>query len=425
MTTAMTDEEHAELETLIQDGVTLAQYARTHGITPKALSKSHGRWRRNPERSGVGTVAPTVGTVVQTAPLDPRGKATDSDKSTRDLERSRAKASTERRRRWAAEDAAELADKRAGITDALHRGHPILPPIAPAGPKSRGRNRGLPVLVCSDWHTEEVVDPKTINYRNEYNPAIAERRIAYLFEGAAWMLEQWSGGWDIDEMVVGLLGDLISGYIHDELLEGNAMSPVEAVLFAQGLAERGLLYLLERCPQLKRITVPCCFGNHGRTTQRRRVATAAANSFEWLMYRSLEKRFADDERIDVRVANGAHLYSDLYGLKVRWTHGDDVRYYGGVGGLSIPLKKAHQAWASFEPVDLTILGHYHTYVDYGFAVANGSVIGFNPYALSIKGEWEPPRQAMFLVDEEWGKRLVTPIYCDPDRRGWRAKPSPS
>jgi hypothetical protein len=42
-------------------------------------------------------------------------------------------------------------------------------------------------------------------------------------------------GIKIDTLVFAILGDMISGYIHDELVESNHLSPTQAVLFAQNL----------------------------------------------------------------------------------------------------------------------------------------------------------------------------------------------
>ena len=47
-------------------------------------------------------------------------------------------------------------------------------------------------------------------------------------------------------------------------------------------------------------------------------------------------------------------------------------------------------------------------------VSNGSLIGYNEYALSIKAKYEPPQQAFFLIDAERGKRHSTPIWVDDE-----------
>lgn len=334
----------------------------------------------------------------------------------RELSKLRSQLREERRLRRLAEKEITVADRRAAMAlDLAAHGQTKLPPIVPKGRKLKSKNRGLPVLMCSDWHVEEVVDPKTVNNRNAFDPKIAERRIGYLSGGSAWLVNQWSKGWKIDECVVWFGGDMITGYIHEELIESNAMSPTEATLFAQEMMARHVEHLLAEC-KLKKIHIYCSYGNHGRTTKQRRVQTGAQNSFEWMAYHSLAQRFAGESRVEFHIADGAHLYADLYGTSVRFHHGDDVRYQGGVGGLSIPLRKACDSWDKFQEADVTVIGHWHQFVDFMFAVVNGSLIGYNAYALSVKARWEPPRQGAFLIDEEWGKRLVTPIYCDPDRK---------
>ena len=266
-------------------------------------------------------------------------------------------------------------------------------------------------MLASDWHVEEVVDPKTVNGRNRYNPDIARARSVRFFQNATRLIDHGRTGATISDGVLWLGGDLITGYIHEELVETNAMSPTEAIIFCQELIVAGIDHLLAHA-NLERLVVPCSYGNHGRTTDRRRISSAARNSFEWLMYRSLARHYASEKRVEFLIADGAHLYLPIYGQTLRFTHGDDVRYQGGVGGLTIPLRKACDSWDHFRPAELTCIGHWHELRDHGFCVANGSLIGFNAYALSIKARFEPPRQAFFLLDAERGKTLVAPIWVD-------------
>jgi hypothetical protein len=46
---------------------------------------------------------------------------------------------------------------------------------------------------------------------------------------------------------------------------------------------------------------------------------------------------------------------------------------------------------------------------------NGSLVGYNAFALSIKAGFEPPKQAFFLIDKSVGKTVVTPIILSEDR----------
>lgn len=333
------------------------------------------------------------------------------------IRRLKAQLADAKRMRRAAEHRADMSEQQLDHFLALKEAQPEHPAVIPLGHRKKSRTRACPMIHLSDWHVEEVVDPETVNGRNEFNPDIAKRRVEYLTDGIIWTIDNWRGGWDIHRAVVNVGGDMISGYIHDELQESNALSPTEASLLAQELLTELLRNVLDggREP-LEQLDVVCNFGNHGRTQAKPRVSTAAKNSFEWLMYQNLAQRFENESRVTFTIANGAHVYGTVFGKRIRYHHGDHVRYQGGVGGLSIPLRKACDAWDTFEKADHTMIGHWHQFLDLGYAIVNGSLIGFNAYALSIKARYEPPRQGMFLIDEDWGKKMVTPVYCDPDRK---------
>jgi len=273
------------------------------------------------------------------------------------------------------------------------------------------KNQCAAFMVGSDWHTEERVDPLTVNNRNEYSPEIFEQRVERFFVNGLRLVDIQRAGAQIDVLVLALLGDQITGYIHDEFVESNFLSPTEAIRLCQGRIISGLDYLLAR-GDFERIIVPCCFGNHGRTTTRRRITTGAKNSFEWLMFHTIADHFKDEKRLEFVIADGAHIYLEVYGLTVRLTHGDDIRYHGGVGGLTVPLRKAVDAWDVFKRASLSVFGHWHTLDNYGsWAVGNGSLIGFNAYALSIKARFEPPQQAFFLIDAERKRKTgAFPIF---------------
>lgn len=315
-----------------------------------------------------------------------------------------ARVREERAKTKAALDALEEAEDRLDVALAIQE--PVKLHKVPE-PK-RKTNEATAFLIASDWHVGELVDPKTINGRNEYTPDIARKSADAFFANGARLVELGRSGTRIDTVVLGFLGDMITGYIHEELVESNPLSPTEEVLLFLDLAESGINYLLDRLGP-KRIVVPCTYGNHGRTTLRRRVSTGAKNSYEWLAYQVLARRFRDHDRVEFQIADGAHLYLDTYGHVTRFHHGDDVRFQGGVGGLSIPLNKAIDRWDDFQQAQQTVIGHWHQLMYLPGAVVNGSLIGYGPYALSIKARFEPPQQAFFLVDRQHGRTVTAPI----------------
>lgn len=261
----------------------------------------------------------------------------------------------------------------------------------------------IPIIVASDWHVEERVRSTTVNGLNEYSPDIAKRRIREFFITAVKLINMYRKRSTIDTVVLALLGDLITGFIHDEFRESNFMSPLNAVLFVRDEIINGISFLLKEA-KLKKLIIPCSFGNHGRTSKEVRHETAADNSFEQHLYYLLEFYFKNNNRVEFIINKSYHTYLTLFdNYTVRFHHGDHIRYRGGVGGITVPVNKAVSQWDKSIKADLDVFGHFHQLMDGGKFVANGSIVGYNSFALSIKASYEPPKQAFVLIEKTYGK----------------------
>lgn len=287
------------------------------------------------------------------------------------------------------------------------------PPRLLSREKVSGVRELAAVVLASDWHVEEPVDPESVAYRNEYNLEIADERIRRFFQSIIWNVEHHraSGRIVIRDLILWLGGDLITGYIHPELVENNELSPTEALRWLMPRLRDGI-YTLLKMLKLDHLEIPCSYGNHGRSTEKKRIATGAQNSFEWLMYHTLAGEFRDEKRVHFEITASAHQYVEVYGQWIHFTHGDEVKYMGGVGGLGIPLLKAIPMWDRVKEASVHCLGHHHTFRDFGRAVSNGSLIGYGPFSQSIRAEFEPPQQALFFIDKDRGKCLVTALWVD-------------
>lgn len=269
------------------------------------------------------------------------------------------------------------------------------------------------VALASDWHVEETVDPGTIVDVNGYDLAVAEARAEKFFDAITWLVDYHRSGFQIRDLVLWLGGDLISGYIHEELVEGNALSPIHASRFARSLIIRGIRYLLAES-ELENILVVCNHGNHGRTTTKKRIQTGAENSYEHLLYLTLRDDFRDEPRVKFAIARGAHLFVPIYDFTAHFHHGDDVKFWGGVGGLEVPLNKALEKWRTVRRFDWSNIGHFHQYKGLLDKQINGSLIGYNPFAMAVKAAFEPPRQAFYLVDSKHAICQSTPLWVAGD-----------
>jgi hypothetical protein len=305
---------------------------------------------------------------------------------------------------------ADLADReeQIAILKELRAARP-LPPITERKVVDATQRQGVPVMLCSDWHVEEPVDPAHVNGLNEYTLEIADRCIDRMADAYEWLLRDTR--YDCREGIIWLGGDLMSGYIHAELEESNFLSPVEATLWLQERVERMLRKIAANCQTLERIIVVCNDGNHGRLSHKIRVGTRTANSIEWLLYHNIAARLSDDPRFEFRIADGEYSYVDLYDNQtLLFFHGDSVRYVGGVGGLLIPMKRGLNELRKYRPFTVANFGHFHQRLDMPDMVGNGSMIGTTSFSMRYKFTPEPRQQSFYIIDSRRGKSISAPIW---------------
>lgn len=271
------------------------------------------------------------------------------------------------------------------------------------------KNDATFVVALSDWHSEEPVLPGTVNGLNEYNLAIADERIRKTFDNTLKLIKKEQRYSKISRGIVALLGDFISGSIHDELMESSSLAPADALLWVQSRIVSGLNFLLKNTDL--EFDVICTPGNHGRMTKRIRHSTEPGNSLETLMYKNIAWYFEKEKRLNFVIAEGYHTYYTVFDYTMRFHHGNAIRYYGGVGGVFIPAYKAIMNWNKAKHADLDIMGHFHTLYDGGNFVVNNSLIGYNGYSIGIKASFSMPGQTFISIVKGKGKAGVNPIWA--------------
>ncbi len=277
---------------------------------------------------------------------------------------------------------------------------------------SSNTSEATAVLVASDWHVEEKVEKVTVNDRNEYTPDIAKRRGEQFFRNGLRLIDINSKDIRIDNIVLALLGDFITNELHEESVENNALRPSEAIMHAQNIIVSGIDFLLKnsKC----NLVIPCHDGNHGRTTKKVHSAKEHGHSLENIMYQNMRMVYRKESRVNFIVAESYHSYIPIYDYLIRFHHGHAMSYGGGIGGITIPVNKAIAQWnrGLEKPPYLDVFGHFHQFFDGGNFIANGSMIGYNGYAVRIKAPFEDPKQAFFLIDKKRGKTVTAPIRFD-------------
>jgi len=279
--------------------------------------------------------------------------------------------------------------------------------------KRKGRGKASAIICVNDWHLEEVVDPKMVNGVNEFNERVANRRIATTWQKSLYLLDFARSIANINEVVLWAGGDMITGYIHEELMEGNRKGPAEASIEVQNHLIQGI-DLLKRESKADHVLFTTSLGNHGRSTKDRRIATEPRSSWEWLIYNNVANFFRDDDKVQCKLEPGYHNILPVQGHTVRFHHGHAIKYGGGIGGVHVPLRRKIAQWNEppATPAELDVMGHFHQYgCDWNYVLC-GCLIGISPYAKRGGFKAQPPTQTFIVIDYEHGMTMSMPIFCD-------------
>jgi len=277
-------------------------------------------------------------------------------------------------------------------------------------PKVNKKGNRYAVALFSDTHIEETVKPASVLGLNEYNIEIAKKRIeAYFVNLANCLIAD-----NVDDLIFASLGDTISGFIHDELAQTNGASPLEAIEIGQNLIYNGLKHLCDNT-NLNSIKFIGIVGNHSRTTKKMQHSNGYCMSYEWLMYRNIKKQCElTNLPIEFELPESEMAIVDtIDGKRFIFEHGFQLRGSGNgtVCGIYPALNRLSLKYGKVFKQDKIYLGHFHTCVSIPNAVINGSVIGYNAFALSNGFAYEEPAQMYEVYDTNIGQLLTRQIYC--------------
>lgn len=288
---------------------------------------------------------------------------------------------------------------------------------------------GVPTLLLSDFHWGEKVYPNQIGGVNEYNTEIAHERLRNCINGAIHLLRILEPKMRYPGIVIPLGGDMVSGDIHEELAESNEMHTIPTVLDM----EKQLAALITLAANtFGAAFLPCVTGNHGRNTKKIRAKDRHHTSFDWLLYKLLEKRFENDKRVTFLIPDGPDAYYRVYNTRYLLSHLDQFRGGDGmIGALGPIIRGDHKKRSRNAQVDMAydvlLGGHWHQYIHITRLIVNGSLKGYDEYAHSNNFGFEEPQQALWITHPKYGITYRMPVLVDrkrePLKTTWVSVPS--
>jgi hypothetical protein len=274
---------------------------------------------------------------------------------------------------------------------------PSAPPTIKA-PRSRpksGLRTADPVFLISDLHYGERVTRAETLGENEYDIAIAQKRMSKCWDNMLWLRKDMSRTQTCDNSIV-------CGDIHDELRETNDGGMLDQCDAAFDGLYPGLEAMADATPG--QLHVLCIGGNHGRLTHKQHIKNGTQHSAEHLgVYGPLRKVMGAGKKGNIvwHIPNAERYIFDIFGKRMSLQHGTMIRSQGGIGGTLVPMTR----WVTrAADADLYLFGHFHEADAYGKIVKNGSLIGPSAYTKWLGIEDRPPEQVCFSFDAVRGVR---------------------
>jgi hypothetical protein len=268
------------------------------------------------------------------------------------------------------------------------------------------------IIQISDGHFGKVILPSTVNGLNEYNPDIAKKRMELCAENTLRLIKKERQDIKIDNLVLILGGDFLeNSQLHHHSEMTTALSPMEETLFSRELLNKFIKTICQYS-DFKKIVVACTRGNHSRITHKMISSLDYRMNYETILYNILKDDFKN-ENMEWTIPDSEIAEVEVYGNMIRVVHGHQIKYQGGVGGLTIPLNKFIMRMDQINKAYYNFVHHYHN-LSYptNNTTVNGSIVGYDPYAMSIGCSYQPPMQSFQLLDSKRGITIKAPIFCD-------------
>lgn len=259
------------------------------------------------------------------------------------------------------------------------------------------------VLHLTDIHWGAVQDRNEVEGFGEYDPDIAEKRLRRLVVKVLDWVTTARATTRIDELVVIITGDLISGAIHKELQVTNAYpAPVQSVKVAMLLAE--LLIML--AGHFKTVRVEMTFDdNHSRLEIKPQCKEAGLNNYNYVIAALIKETVKAQTNIDFRGHTELMTVIEVQGRRYLTGHGHNVQGWMGFPYYGIERMVARESIRRMNGPDTrkfhrVVIGHWHAPMAHPLFWIGGSVSGTDAYDHKCSRSSEP-MQTGWLVHPKY------------------------
>jgi predicted phosphodiesterase len=282
---------------------------------------------------------------------------------------------------------------------------PVAPIYKPKKGTSKVESPCSVVMQISDTHMGEIQNSSEIEGFGSFSPEICrERCLSFSKKVIDWTYVQRSG-YIIDECVVLVLGDLVSGGIHEELNNTNAYPPpVQAV--ESGILLSDQIALL--APHFPKIRVEFIVeDNHSRLQKKPQAKEAGLNSLNYVVGFIAKERLSKYKNLEFNIYPQLEAVVEVKGRRYLITHGHNIKSFMSIPFYGIERKVGREAVKRMNAPDFNkfhkiVMGHFHTPMTTQYYMIGGSVSGTTSYDHQC-GRHAVPSQSSWAVHPSHGE----------------------
>lgn len=268
------------------------------------------------------------------------------------------------------------------------------------------------VLCLSDWHIGEVTDSKKIENVCSYNYNIATRRVEKLVQNFIDWCKLQKSMYQIKEVVIPVLGDLLSGNIHYELEVSNEFPITTQIVKASELLSIAISEISRffpcRCEFIS-------WDNHSRLTKKMQFKQGPENSYGALVGTLVQEKLKNLSNINFNLYLQDKKLVNIQGFNYLCEHGGEIKSWLGIPFYGIERMVGSEAKTRLGQVDRQfkkmLIGHWHQPIRSQYFIVNGALSGSNELDHAV-GRFCKPCQISFLCHPKFADFNFCEFFLD-------------
>jgi len=266
------------------------------------------------------------------------------------------------------------------------------------------------VAPLTDLHIGDRVEEEQMAGLNEYSIDIFNKRLFGWAEKLVELVELRRQFASVDRLVIPMLGDMISGDIHEELARTNLDNCMGQMIRGANLVAQALMFLAS---DFKEIHVPCVVGNHGRMTRKPPMKDKYMD-WDYMLYQWVAAFCREQKNITFDIQKAFINSFEAANKEILIMHGDSVP---GAGlGTAILRQVSNFRNVLNYRFDSVMMGHFHRVDEFDIGTGEvhicGTMKGGDEYALQKLVVYTPPKHIVTYWHPKYGYIGKEVIYLN-------------